>query len=270
MVVILSFCLLQVRKCTMRVAYACSKIGLFGVAKEYLREVELGFPLQNKTHPEYAAFLRKKTESTLDSFEISWPLDYLNVQELLWKADTDLIRAEEILSNSLGRNHQQSALTKKEIARLKLLMGFKEISPAYDQILSALKLLIPNVSHHLKAEFLLIRSDAEKKLGLNMAQKLSLEEAETIYRQTFGDNHSMVVFTLQKLCTAYLDLENTQTAYKYFKASEKACEVLKTNLREQLDNCNSDFLKNYNINTHPIVKGQQLLVRRMARNHGAW
>lgn len=252
----------------MRVAYACSKIGLFDVAKEYLREVELCFPKEKVTHPEFAAFLRKKTEITLDSFQVSWPLDDLNVQKILSKADTDLVRAEETLSNSLGRNHRQSAVTKKEIARLKILMGFNEI--ALKEIRSALKVLIPNVSHHLKADFSLIRSDAEKKLGLNMAQELSLKEAETIYRQTFGDNHPMVVFTLQKLCTSYLDLENPPKAYEYFKASEKACEVLKTNLREQLDSCQSNFLKNYNINTHPIVKRQQLLAKRITRNQGAW
>ena len=248
----------------MRVAYACSKIGLFDRAKEYLREVELCFPKEKETHPEFAAFLRKKTEVTLDIFEVSWPLDDQNVQKILLKANTDLVRAEEILSNSLGRNHRQFAVTKKEIARLKNLMGFNKI--ALNEIL---KVLFPNVSRHLKADFLLIRSDAEKKLGLNMAQDLSLKEAEAIYRQTFGDHHPMVVFTLQKLCTAYLDLENPKKAYEYFKASEEACEVLKTNLREQLDSCQSDFLKNYNINTHPIVKRQQLLNKRFTRNQGA-
>ena len=252
----------------MRVAYACSKLGLFDVAKEYLREVELGFPLEKKTHPEFAAFLRKKTEITLDSFEVSWPLDDQNVQKILSKANTDLVRAEEIVSNSLGRNHRQFAITKKEIARLKLLMGLNEI--AYGEILSALKVRIPNVSRHLTVDLWLIRSDAEKKLGLNMAQKLSLKKAETICRQTFDDNHPMVLFTLQKLCTAYLDLENPQTAYKYFKASEKACEVLKTNLREQLDSCHSDLLENYNIDRHPIVRYQQLLAKRITRNQGAW
>ena len=252
----------------MRVAYTCSKIGLFDVAKEYLREVQLSFPKEKVTHPEFAAFLRKETEITLDRFELSWPLDDQNVQEILSKADTDLVRAEEILSNSLGRNHRQFAVTKKEIARLKILMGSNE--DALKEISSALKVLSPNVSRHLKADFLLIRSDAEKKLGLNMAQELSLKEAETIYRQTFGANHPMVVFTLQKLCTRYLDLEDSQKAYEYFKASEKACEVLKTNLREQLHGYHSDFLKNYNINTHPIVKRQQLLAKRITRNQGAW
>ena len=237
------------------------------MAKEYLREVELCFPKEKETHPEFAAFLRKKTEVTLDSFEVSWPLDDQNVQKILSKANTDLVRAEEILSNSLGRNHRQFAVTKKEIARLKNLMGFNKI--ALNEIL---KVLFPNVSRHLKADFLLIRSDAEKNLGLYMAQYQSLKEAEAIYRQNFGDNHPMVVFTLQKLCTAYLEspkIENPQKAYEYFKASEEACEVLKTNLREQLDSCQSDFLKNYNINTHPIVKRQQLLNKRFTRNQDA-
>ena len=237
------------------------------MAKEYLREVELCFPKEKETHPEFAAFLRKKTEVTLDSFEVSWPLDDQNVQKILSKANTDLVRAEEILSNSLGRNHRQFAVTKKEIARLKILMSSNEIA------LKEMEVLIPNVSHHLNADFALIRSDAEKNLGLNMAQYQSLKEAEAIYRQNFGDNHPMVVFTLQKLCTAYLEnpkLANPKKAYEYFKASEEACEVLKTNLREQLDSCHSDFLKNYNINTHPIVNCQRLLDKRFTRNPGTW
>ena len=236
------------------------------MALEYFKRVEICFPKEKETHPEFAAFLRKKTEVTLDSFEVSWPLDDQNVQKILSKANTDLVRAEEILSNSLGRNHRQIAMTKKEIARLKILMGSNEIA------LKEMEVLIPNVSHHLNADFALIRSDAEKNLGLNMAQYQSLKEAEAIYRQNFGDNHPMVVFTLQKLCTAYLEnpkLANPKKAYEYFKASEEACEVLKTNLREQLDSCQSDFLKNYNINTHPIVKRQQLLNKRFTRNQDA-
>ena len=250
----------------MRVAYACSKIGLFDVADQYLKEVEFSFPENKKAHPEFAAFLRKNTEIALDSFELS---DDQNVpREILSKAETDLIRAEEILSNSLERNHRQFAVTKKEIARLKILMGLNE--NALKEISSALKVLSPNVSRHLKADFSLIRSDAEKELGLNMAQEWSLNEAETIYRETFGANHPMVLFTLQKLCTRYLDLEDRKKAYEYFEASEKACEVLKTNLREQLDSCHGDFLKNYNIYTHPIVKRQQLLAKRITHNQGVW
>ena len=253
----------------MSVAYACSKIGLFDIAEQYFSRVEICFPPKKETHPEFATFLRKKTEVVLDSLELNWPLDDQTVQKILSQADTDLARAEEILSNSLGRDHRQFALTKKEIARLKILMGFNEIA------LKEMEVLIPNASHHLNADFLLVRNDAEKNLGLNMtAQDQSLKQAEAIYRQTFGDNHPMVVFTLQKLCTAYLvnpKLANTIKAYEYFKASEEACQELRTNLREQLDSCQNDFLGNYNINTHPIVERQQLLNKRFtARNQGAW
>ena len=250
----------------MRVAYVCSKIGLFDVAKKYLKEVEIYFPKEKETHPEFAAFLQKKTEITLDSFEVNPPSDDQNVQKIFSEADKDLVRAQEILSNSLGRNHRQFAMTKKEIARLKILTGFNVI--ALQEINSALKVLIPTVSHYLKADFSLIRSDAQKNLGLIMPDQ-PLKEAETIYRQTFGDNHPMVVFTMQKLCTTYLDLDDPQKAYKYFNASEKACEVLKKNLREQLDCCQSEFLKNYNINTHPIVKRQKSLAKKIMRNQGA-
>ena len=63
-------------------AYACSKLGLSDMAEEYLKEVELGFPMgqEIRSHPEFAALLRKKTEITLDSFEFNWPLKhYKNV-----------------------------------------------------------------------------------------------------------------------------------------------------------------------------------------------
>lgn len=261
------FGLLQVRKCQVRVAYACSKIGLFDKAKEYLMEVELGFPKEKIAHPEFAALLRKKTEITLDSFEFNWPSDEKKVQEILSKANTDLIRAEEIVSNSLGCKHQQFAVTKKERARLNILMDNNK--DAYDEICLALN-VIPKVCHHSKAEFSLIRSDVEKKLGLNTAQKESLETAENIYRKAFGENHPMVAFTLQKLCTTNLDLESIQNAYKYFEASEQACETLKKNLSEQRDSCDADFLKKYKIDAHPIIKRQQLLDKRIRRNQGAW
>lgn len=230
-------------------------------------EVELGFPQEKMAHPEFAALLRKKTEIILDSFEFKWPLDEKKVQEMLSKAKADLIKADQIVSNSLGCKHQQFAVTKKERARLNILMGNHKI--AYDEILLALN-VIPNVCHHLKAEFSLIRSDAEKKVGLNTAQKESLETAENIYRDNFGDNHPMVAFTLQKLCTLNLDLDHLQNAYKYFEASEQACETLKTNLTEQRDSSNIDFLKNYSVDAHPIVKRQQVIEKRIRRNQGAW
>lgn len=261
------FCLFQIRKCAVRVAHACSKIGLFDKAKEYLREVEFGFPEEKISHPEFAAFLRKKTEITLDSFEFNWPSDEQNVQEILSNANTDLLRAEEIVLHSLGSKHQQLAVTKKEKARLNILMGNNRI--AYDEIRSALS-IIPNVCHYLKGDFSLIRGDAEKNLSLITAQKMSLETGENTYRKAFGDNHPMVAFALQKQCILYIDLKCVQNAYKYFDASEQACEILKRNLREQLDSCNTDFLSNYNIDKHPILKRQESLAKRIMRNQGAW
>lgn len=248
----------------MRVAYASSKIGLFEKAKEYLREVELGFPQEKLKHPEYAALLRKKTEVTLDSFEFNWPGDENNVQEILSKANSDLIRAEKIISNSLGTKHQQFAEIKKEQARLNILMG------NYDDACREINLAIPNVPHHLKAEFFLVKSDAEKKLGLTTAQKESLERAEKIFRKTFGADHPMLAFTLQKLCTANLDLEKIQNALEYFEISGRACERVERNLKKQRDSCATDFLKSYNTDVHPIVKRQTLLDQRIRRNQGAW
>lgn len=113
----------EIRKCTVRFGCACSKLGLFEEAVEYLMEVELGFPAEKRSSPEFAAFLRKKTEITLDSFEFNWPLDEAAVQGIFSKAKADLITAEEIVCNSLGCKHRQFALTKKERARLNILMG---------------------------------------------------------------------------------------------------------------------------------------------------
>ncbi|KAL9972982.1 hypothetical protein ACROYT_G019383 [Oculina patagonica] len=108
----------EVRKCQVRVAYACSKIG----------------------------FLTKQKNISW-SFEFNWPSDENKVREILSKANTDLIRAEEIVSNSLGCKHQQFSVTKKERARLKSLMDNNK--DAYDDICLALN-VIPKVTLHIR------------------------------------------------------------------------------------------------------------------------
>ena len=260
------------RKCAVRVAYACSKLGLFEEAVEYLMEVELGFPAEKRSSPEFAAFLRKKTEITLDSFEFNWPLDEAAVQGIFSKANTDLIKADEIVCNSLGRKHRQFALTKKERARLNILMGNHK--DAYDEILSALK-IDPQSCNYLTADLYLIKSDSEKELNMTDAQKECLQTAENIYRNVFGDDHPTVAFTLQKLCTTYLDLAQKRSrckkeGHKYFEASERACEVLQNNLEQQLPGTQTDFLRNYSVDKHPILKRQQLLAKRIRDDQGAW
>ena len=266
--------LFKVRKCAVRVAHACSKIGHFKKAREYLKEVELGFPKEKLDHPEFASFLQRKTEITLDSFEISWPLDEERVQQIKAEAQSDLLRAEEILDKSLGCNHQQYAVVKKEKARLNIHMGHYQV--AYDEICSALNIILNHcnqrrqVGHYLKAEFSLIRSDAEGKLALNSGQKESLKTAKDIYRNALGNNHPMVAFTLQKLCIRYLELECLKDADKYFEESENICQILRKDLQSQLDSSNSDFLVEYKLDSHPILKGQQRLLTRITRNHGAW
>ena len=223
-------------------------------------------------HPEFASFLQKKTEITLDSFEIKCPLDEESIQEITSKAHRDLLKAEQILEKSLGCNHQQYAVIKKEQARVNILMG--NYQAAYKEICSALQ-KVPHVfhqepknGHYLKAEFSLTRSEVESKLELTNGQKESLKTAESIYRNAFGDNHPMLVFTLQKLCARYVDLGNRKEADKYFEATEKMCAVLKTDLQEQLNYCSSDFLIEYNLDNHPILRHQQQLARKIWRNIG--
>ena len=258
------------RKCKVRVAYACSKIGLSNKAKEFLKEVELGFPYENMTQPEFAAFLQKKTEITLDNLEIIWPSDAESIREIHSKAETDLKEADEIIQQSFGSNHQQCALVKKEKARLYVLMGHHQI--AYNEILSAQN-IITNVCYHkpdLEAELSLIRADIQGKLQLTSGQKESLKTAENIYRNDSGNNHPVFATTLQKLCSKYLELERLKEAEKYLEESDKICETLKRDLQGQLNTSNSDFLINYKLDTHPVLKRQQLLARKIRRNPGAW
>ena len=266
--------LFQIRKCTVRVGYACSKLGLFEEAAEFLTEVELGFPAEKRSSPEFAAFLRKKTEITLDSFEFNWPLDQAAVQGIFSKAKTDLIKADEIVCNSLGCKHQQFAVTKKERARLNILSVMGNHKKAYREIRLALKNDFQSC-YYLKGDFYLIKSDAEKGLDLIGPQKVSLKTAEKMYRNVFGDDHPMVAFTLQKLCTTHLDFAQKRNwckeeGHKYFEASERACEALQNNLEQQLLGTQTDFLRNYSVDKHPILKRQQLLAKRIRDNQSAW
>ena len=254
----------------MRIAYACSKLGLFNKAKEYIKEVELGFSQKNMAHPEYAVFLRTKTEITLDNLQFSWPKDKERARKMLSEAETDLNGADVIIQQSLGCDHQQYAFLKGEKARLCILMGHHE--KAYNEIHSALSIIAENYQKRdIEAGFLLIRADAEGKLQLSCAQAESLARAEKIYEKVFGDNHPMVATTLQKRCQQNIDLKNLSLAEEDLAASDKICEVHKTSLRRQLDSSCSGFLANYSLDHHPVLKRQQQLNRKiMGGPAGAW
>ena len=254
----------------MRIAYACSKLGLFSKAKEYIKEVELGFSQKNMAHPEYAVFLRTKTEITLDNLQFSWPKDEEGMRKIMSEAETDLNRADVIIQQSLGCDHQQYAFLKGEKARLCILMGHYE--KAYIEIHSALSIIAKNYQkRHIEAGFLLIRADAEGKLQLSCAQEESLARAEKIYEKAFGDNHPMVATTLQKRCQKNIDLKNLSRAEEDLAASDEICEVHKTSLRRQLDSSCSGFLANYSLDHHPVLKRQQQLNRKiMGGPAGAW
>ncbi|PFX22383.1 uncharacterized protein LOC111334317 [Stylophora pistillata] len=263
----------EVRRGAVRVAYACSKLGLFDMAEEYLKEVELGFPTRHESrlHPEFAVFLRKKTEITLDRYEFQWSLNEVDAEEILSKGNEDLLEAERILSDTFQFKRQIASI-KKEKARLSMLM--RNYRNAYEDVRSALDSL-PRNCDYLKADFLLIRSDAEKGLNLVNKSKVSLETAENIYRNIFGDDHPMVAVTLQKQCSlslyvAHKSDKGKNEAHKYHEASHQVCEVLKSNLEQQLTDIQTDFLRNYSFDQHPILKRQQSLHRRLTRNQGAW
>ena len=258
------------RKCTLRVAYACSKLGLFCKAKEYLKGVELGFSEDNKTHPEYAVFLRTKTEMALDNLEFSWPKDEESSQEIFTEAGRDLNKADEIIQQSLGSDHQQYAFLKREKARLYVLTGYYE--KACKEIDYALAIAKNHQRRDLEAGFLLIRADAEGKLQLPSGRKESLATADQLYRNTLGDIHPMVATTLQKRCQKNIDQKYLTLAEEYLEESAKICEFLKSNLRLQLQGSSSDFVTNYSLDRHPVLKRQQQLVRRVLRGSpaGAW
>ena len=254
----------------MRIAYACSKLGLFSKAKEYIKEVELGFSQKNMAHPEYAVFLRTKTEITLDNLQFSWPKDEEGMRKIMSEAETDLNRADVIIQQSLGCDHQQYAFLKGEKARLCILMGHYE--KAYNEIHSALSIIAKNYQKRdIEAGFLLIRADAEGKLQLSCAQEESLARAKNWYEEAFGDNHPMVATTLQKRCQKNIDLKNLSQAEEDLAASDKICEIHKTSLRWQLDSSCSGFLANYSLDHHPVLKRQQQLNRKiMGGPAGAW
>ena len=213
----------------MRIAYACSKLGLFNKAKEYIKEVELGFSQKNIAHPEYAVFLRTKTEITLDNLEFSWPKDKEGVRKMITEAETDLNRADVLIQHSLGCDHQQYAFLKGEKARLCILMGHYE--KAYNEIQSALSIITKNYQKRdIEAGFLLIRADAGGKLQLSCAHEESLARAEKLYEEAFGDNHPMVATTLQKRCQKNIDLKDLSRAEEDLAASNKICEIHKTSL----------------------------------------
>ena len=257
------------RKCTLRVAYACSKLGLFSKAKEYLKGVELGFSEENRAHPEYAVFLRTKTEMALDNLEFSWPEDEEGIQEIFTEAGRDLNKADEIIQQSLGSDHQQYAFLKREKARLYVLTGHYE--KAWREIDYALAIATSYQRRDLEAGFLLVRADAEGKLQLSSGRKESLATADQLHRNTLGNDHPMVATTLQKRCQKNIDQKNLTLAEKYLEASAKICEILKSNLRLQLQSSSCDFLTNYSLDRHPVLKRQRQLERRVRGSPvGAW
>ena len=94
----------------MRVVQKCSKLGLFTLAEEHLKQVDFGFPEKKKTYPEFAVFLRTKTELALDKIEFNGP-DGKEAEEGM---QDDLNEGIEIIQKTLGRNHLRCAFLKKE------------------------------------------------------------------------------------------------------------------------------------------------------------
>ena len=221
-------------------------------------------------HPEYAVFLRTKAEITLDNLQFSWPKDKEGVRKMMSEAETDLNRADVIIQQSLGCDHQQYAFLKGEKARLCILMGHHE--KAYDEIHSALSIITKNNQKpDIEAGFLLILADVKGKHQLSCTQEESMERAEKLYKEAFDDSHPMVATTLQKRCQKNIDLKDLSRAEEDLAASDKICEIHKTSLRRQLDSSCAGFLANYSLDDHPVLKRQQQLNRRiMSGPAGTW
>ena len=247
---------LQVRKCSLRVVQACSKLGLFTVAEQHRKQVDLGFPEEKKTYPEFAVFLRTKTELALDIIEF-YRLDGKEAEE---EMQNDLNKGVEIIQKTLGCKHLQYAFLKKERARLYLLIG--QYQEAYKEILSVENIILKYSAYKkpdVHADLLLIKADIESKLELPRGQEKSLQDAERLCRDVLGHNHPMLATTLQKLCKRNIELRRLKQAEEYLEGSYKICENLKTSLRQQLDSSCSDFLSNYSLDQHPVLKRQQQL-----------
>ena len=251
----------------MRVVQACSKLGLFTLAEEHLKQVDFGFPEKKKTYPEFAVFLRTKTELALDKIEFNRP-DGKEAEEGM---QDDLNEGIEIVQKTLGRNHLRCAFLLKERARLYLLTG--QYEKAYRDILEVENIIKYSAykKPDVHADLLLIKADIESKLKLPRGQEKSLQDAERLCRDALGDNHPMLATTLQKQCKRNIELQRLKQAKQYLEASDKICENLKTSLRRQLDSSCSDFLTNYSLDQHPVLKRQQQLERRVKSSPaGAW
>ena len=185
--------------------------------------------------------------------------------------EDDLNEGVEIIKKTLGLKHLQCAFLLKERARLYFLTG--QYEKAYKDILEVEDIIKytayrkPDVHAHL----LLIKADIESKLKMRKAQEKSLQDAERLCRDALGDNHPILATTLQKLCERNIELQRLKQAKEYLEASDKICENLKTSLRQQLDSSCSDFLTNYSLDRHPVLKRQQQLERRVKSSPaGAW
>ena len=183
----------------------------------------------------------------------------------------DLNEGIEIVQKTLGRNHLRCATLLKERARLYLLTG--QYEKAYRDILEVENIIKYSAykKPDVHADLLLIKADIESKLELPRGQEKSLQDAERLCRDALGDNHPMLATTLQKLCKRNIELQRLKQAKEYLEASDKICENLKTSLRQQLDSSCSDFLTNYSLDQHPVLKRQQQLQRRVKSSPaGAW
>ena len=225
------------------------------MAEQHLKQVDLGFPEKKKTYPEFAVFLRTKTELALDNIEFN----RLDVKEAEKGMEDDLNEGVEIIKNTLGLKHLQCAFLRKERARLYLLIG--QYEEAYREILKVEDIIKYSAykKPDVHADLLLIKADIESKLELPRGQEKSLQDAERLCRDALGDNHPMLATTLQKLCKRNIELQRLKQATEYLEASDKICENLKTSLRQQLDSSCSDFLTSYSLDQHPVLKRQQQL-----------
>ena len=227
--------------------------------KEYLKQVDLGFPEKKKTYPEFAVFLRTKTELALDKIEFNG----LDGKEAEKGMEDDLNKGVEIIEKTLGLKHLECAFLLKERARLYFLTG--QYEKAYKDILEVEDIIKysaykkPDVHAHL----LLIKADIENKLKMRKVQEKSLQDAERLCGDCLGANHPMLATTLQKLCKRNIELQRLKQAKEYLEESDKICENLKTSLRQQLDSSCSYFLTNYSLDQHPVIKRQQQLERRV-------
>ena len=276
--------LFKLRKCKTRLAKAYSNLGLHKEAVNIMtviRNTRESIHERNPLHLESAAIQRTSAEILLDYLETGEITDEEDAQSMRSQAQGFLKTAESITIKTVGEGHLHTALIRKEMARVLLMMGeykeaYKKVTKSLVAVKNACQSEDAGCNHYLVADIVVLKSDVELKLGLNEEHSDSLQSALKHYKKEFGDNHISVAKTLLKQCYGSFEAGRIQDATNYFMKSEEVCGVLKEDLRKQIeDNKNKvEVLRSYKLDRQfPLFKFQrkiELMQRKHKKPPGVW